>query len=114
SAAAPYRGLAQSASPFDAPLPDPAGRVETLIVERGHVDAARECVRTRAADFGLDPQRVSDLVLATSEVATNSMRYGGGTARLRVWNDARTMFVEMTDAGSNDAAMAGRIRPVPG
>ena len=41
----------------------------------------------RAAAGGLDPARVSDLVVAASELAANSILHGGGRGLATVWDD---------------------------
>ena len=78
-----YRGLEAVAAPFDAPLPDPP---PTAIELRASTATARWTadtlvVRPRGADAGLSPCAANDLVLAVNEIATNSVRHGGGAGR---------------------------------
>ena len=47
---------------------------------------ARSSARTRSTP-GSAATRVEDLVLAVNELATNSVRHGGGAGLLRVWQD---------------------------
>ena len=65
----------------------------------------------RAAAAGLDAARTADLVLAVDEVATNSLRHGGGRGTLRIWQDADALVCEVRDAGRIEDPLAGRVRP---
>lgn len=47
---------------------------------------------------GLD--RGDDLILAMSEIVTNSIRYGRGRRELRVWTDRETVTCEVSDDGN--------------
>jgi anti-sigma regulatory factor (Ser/Thr protein kinase) len=50
-------------------------------------------------------------VLAVSEVATNSIRHGGGQGEIRAWTDGGSLVCEVTDRGHITAPLAGRERP---
>ena len=45
------------------------------------------------------------------EVATNSVRYGGGSGTLRVWIDGDSVVCEIADAGRIVDPLVGRRRP---
>ena len=64
-----------------------------------------------AAAAGLDPTRAADLVLAVDELATNSLRHGGGRGTLRIWRDHSALVCEVRDAGRIEDPLAGRERP---
>lgn len=73
-------------------------------------------LRTRVHDYGvlngLADDRASDLVLAVNEVASNSIRYGGGGGVLRMWIDERQAVVcEVEDAGHITNPLEGRYAP---
>jgi anti-sigma regulatory factor (Ser/Thr protein kinase) len=97
------------------PLPEPPAAVvaheithESLADLRAHVEAEGE----RA---GLGRQRIHDLVLAVHEVATNSLRHGGGRGTLRTWSDANTLICEVRDRGHiARQPLVGRVRPALG
>ena len=108
-----YRGLEQVAEPFAAPLPDPSSRPAELGFGSGSLAGLRELVSRQAAAAGLDPSRTADLVLAVDEVATNSLRHGGGRGTLRVWREDGALVCEVRDAGRLQDPMAGRERPTP-
>jgi anti-sigma regulatory factor (Ser/Thr protein kinase) len=108
-----YRGLGDVAAPFDEPLPEPTGTpvryafgadAEPLSAVRGYVGNA-------AAEIGLDRARTADLVLIVNEVATNSIRHGGGSGVLRIWEDGSSLIAEVSDAGRIEDPLVGRGRP---
>jgi anti-sigma regulatory factor (Ser/Thr protein kinase) len=109
-----YRGLASVARPFDRPLPEPACPTEELWFNEGDIQAVRSFVSNRAVAYGIPAGRRDDLVLAADEVATNSVRHGGGGGVVRTWqgaNGANEMICEVRDSGRIDHPLAGRERP---
>ena len=61
---------------------------------------------------GLD--RGDDLILAMSEIVTNSIRYGRGRRELRVWTDRETVTCEVSDDGNGpDDPLIGYRPPRP-
>lgn len=99
------------AAPLEAPPPDAAqlGFAGTADVRR-----ARDFVRGWARESGVDVERAEDLLLAVSEVATNSVRHGGGRGTLRVWREHEAVVCECTDQGRIEEPMVGRRRPARG
>lgn len=108
-----YRGEEELVAPFSTPLARPATPTETLSFERDTLGDVRRVVARRAGAAGLDAQRVDDLVLAASEVATNSVLHGGGHGVLRVWDDEDALVCEVRDRGHISDPLAGRRRPAP-
>jgi anti-sigma regulatory factor (Ser/Thr protein kinase) len=108
-----YRGLEGAAAPFDRPLEAPPPRARQLRFEPtgSSLHGLREMVSGEAAGFGLPPSRSDDLVLAVSEVATNSIRHGGGAGVLRLWDEADALVCEISDAGRIEDPLVGRDRP---
>ncbi len=56
---------------------------------------------------------IDELVLATDELAANSVRHGGGSGTLRYWREGELLLCEVSDAGAIEAPLTGRIRPAP-
>ncbi len=108
-----YPGLDAVVMPFDRALPDPPFPVEAVPFGPMDLHAARAYVGRAAADAGLDQVRTHDLVLAASEVVTNSVRHGGGHGTVRVWRHGEVIMCEVRDAGRFDRPLAGRVRPTP-
>jgi anti-sigma regulatory factor (Ser/Thr protein kinase) len=73
----------------------------------------RSLVATGASAGGLPPRRVSDLVVAASELAANSVLHGGGRGLASVWEDGSAVFVEVADAGTIVDPTVGQVRPDP-
>lgn len=105
-----YRGLDRSGDPFDAPLPEPLTDCAEIEFGAGPLQLVRAFV-TQHAGTELGPDRTADLVLAVTEVATNSVRYGGGHGALRIWRDDNTVICEVRDHGHLDYPLVGRRRP---
>jgi anti-sigma regulatory factor (Ser/Thr protein kinase) len=108
-----YPGLDAVVSTFDAPLADPAAVTEPVDFAANTLAELRELVEWRAAALGLDPERVTDLVLAVSELAANSVRHGGGHGHLAMWSDASDLVCEIRDEGYIEDPLAGRREPAP-
>ena len=71
----------------------------------------RAAVAAHAADLGADEELVEELVLVANELASNAIRHGGGTGRLRLWRDGELMHCEVSDTGPGlDGEELGRER----
>jgi len=106
-----YAGLGAIDRPFADPLHEPDGASEPMTIEIGSLSQMRGLVADRAADFGLPPMRVEDLVLAVNEVATNSLRHGAGEVSLRHWSQGGDLIFEVADGGRISGPLVGRQRP---
>jgi anti-sigma regulatory factor (Ser/Thr protein kinase) len=101
---------------FDSAFPEPEGPVETVETAQfdlGSLATVRRLVAEAAGRAGLDPDRAMDLVVAVNEVATNSLRYGGGRGTLRMWQEGRAFICEIRDEGCIDHPLVGREVPTP-
>jgi anti-sigma regulatory factor (Ser/Thr protein kinase) len=111
-AACPDYAGSPTAVPGEAlPEPPDAAEVTEMAFDADALPALRERVRARAAVARLSPRQARDLVLAVSEVATNSVLHGGGHGRLRAWVQGRSLVHEVSDAGHITDALAGRRLP---
>jgi anti-sigma regulatory factor (Ser/Thr protein kinase) len=109
----PSADYAGPAEDFDDPLPPPAADTEVLPFTRDGLSAVRALTARRAAAAGIDPIRRADLVLAVSELATNSVRYADGDGLARVWEEPGALLCEVVDRGHIVTPLAGRERPEP-
>lgn len=105
------RSLEEIAVPCAAPLSEPTARVRDLGFDIDSLALMRVMVSGLAADAGLSKQRTADLVLAINELATNSIRHGGGRGRLRAWLEDDRVVCEVHDQGRLDEPLVGRRRP---
>jgi anti-sigma regulatory factor (Ser/Thr protein kinase) len=108
-----YLGLEDVARPFDRALSEPLGEVSELAFGMEELADVRAFVGSGARAAGIGRRRTHDLVLAVSEVATNSLLHGGGRGVLRVWRHGGSLACEVRDRGRFDRPLAGRERPVP-
>jgi anti-sigma regulatory factor (Ser/Thr protein kinase) len=106
-----YRDLETAAAPFDVPLPPPPAAAESITLELNNLFVVRDRVARAATAHGLDDGRTSDLVVSVNELAGNSLRHGGGTGTLRIWEQGRSLICEIEDAGRIDKPLVGRERP---
>ena len=106
-----YRGADGPPPQLSAPLPDPPGEPAEHAITWETLSGIRALVAEHARQAGVSEQRAGDLVLATHEVATNSIRHGGGEGTLRVWHDDDMVVCEVRDRGRLDQPLAGRCAP---
>ncbi|HYM55793.1 MAG TPA: ATP-binding protein [Solirubrobacteraceae bacterium] len=102
-----------STGPLEASLPAPAGPVRELAFTADGLGGLRRSVSEWATGERLGAERVEDLVLAVNELATNSVRHGGGGGALRLWREADTLLCEVRDDGHIQQALPGRDLPAP-
>ena len=108
---AEYRGLDDIRAPFDAPLSDPPAGLDELRFASHDLATVREWVDAYASRSGLGPSRSEDLVLAVNEIVTNSVRHGGGSGTLQMWDTGDAVICEIDDRGHIDLPMIGREQP---
>ena len=95
-------------------LPAPPAGVEPIPFGRDDVSGLRRGLAALAAEAGMSGERVGDLLLAVSEVATNSVLYGGGGGTLSAWAEPGRFVCEVRDAGRLEDPLVGRARPSRG
>ncbi len=100
------------AHPFSGRLPPPPPQAARLTFAADGLPEVRALVAWEAAAAALAPSRAQDLVLAACEVATNSIRHGGGGGTLHVWSDGTSLLCDVRDRGPDPswAPMTGRQR----
>ncbi|HEY6478859.1 MAG TPA: sensor histidine kinase [Streptosporangiaceae bacterium] len=94
----------------DRPLtPVPADA--TRLGYRDDLRAVRDTVAGCAAEAGLAPGRTTDLILAVSEVAANTLRHTQAPGTLDVWRAGDEIICQVTDTGEISDPLVGRRRP---
>lgn len=106
-----YVGSAVIAAPFDGPLDPAAAPAPVCTFDAGTLGALRAWVGRAAVAAGLVATRREDLVLAVDELASNSVRHGGGRGTLRTWREDDALVCEIRDGGRIAEPLAGRRRP---
>jgi anti-sigma regulatory factor (Ser/Thr protein kinase) len=92
-------------------LPQPEAAAAKLHFRVADLRDVRRVASEQAEQAGIREQRAADLVLALSEVATNSVLHGGGEGDLAIWNEDGALVCEVRDAGQIEDPLVGRQRP---
>lgn len=98
-------------APRTGPLPQPDAVIAEMHFDAGTLGALRGVVAAVGARARLSPARLDDLILAVSEVATNSVTHGGGRGVARIWLDGADVVCEISDQGVIHDPLADRQRP---
>lgn len=96
---------------FSAPLPPPPDTAQRHRYDVNRLAATRALIADFADRCQLSSARAEELVLASSELATNSARHGGGSGSLALWREPGAMLMEFTDAGRITEPLVGRRQP---
>jgi anti-sigma regulatory factor (Ser/Thr protein kinase) len=96
---------------WDGALPAPGSQPAELEFTHQDLALVREFVGEYASRAGIGGTRLSDLVLAVHELATNTIRHGGGHGVLRAWRENGTLLCEVADRGHIADPLAGRELP---
>lgn len=93
--------------------PDPAwaearGRPDGTAPPDGLVDqpfdgdglyGLRATLTAHAPLLGISAEQTEHLLIVAGELATNAIRHGGGSGRLRLWRQSGTLFCQVSDDG---------------
>lgn len=107
-----YEGV-DAARPLDGELPAPPTSARSLAFTLTSLHDVREFVTEVAHAARLSSERSENLRLAVNELASNSVRHGGGAGTLRTWREDRVLVCQVNDHGHIHERMAGRMRPQP-
>jgi anti-sigma regulatory factor (Ser/Thr protein kinase) len=97
-ASAGYLGPAVLPPRCNRALPRPPAHAEALGY-RDDLRPVRSFVASRAKCAGLTPLRISDLVIAASELAANTLRHTGGGGSVQVWRTSEEIICQVADTG---------------
>jgi anti-sigma regulatory factor (Ser/Thr protein kinase) len=93
------------------PLPtNPAARTYT-VENLADLNLARSFAAGYATWLGLSTRRLSDLLLITTELATNSLQHTSSACRLALWQHGRHLVCEASDTGRFDDPLGGHRPP---
>jgi anti-sigma regulatory factor (Ser/Thr protein kinase) len=108
-----YMGAEESRRPFAGELSPRPRQATELAFSNDDLGRLRHLVASWAQEHSLAFEGGEELVLAVNELATNSIRYGGGGGMLRLWREGESLLCEVQDGGRMQAPLVGRIRPKP-
>jgi anti-sigma regulatory factor (Ser/Thr protein kinase) len=74
----------------------------------------RDLAGKQAKLAGLPDERVTDFVIAISEVAGNTVRHAKTPGFMEIWTDANEIICEIRDGGVITDPKAGAAAPPPG
>jgi anti-sigma regulatory factor (Ser/Thr protein kinase) len=109
SASPGYLGPSEYLAKLDRLLPVPAS-AQTLEYSRD-LRPVRAIVAAAAERAGLPSARCTDLVIAASEVAANTLRHTGAAGTVRLWSTEREVLCQLEDTGVITDPLAGHRRP---
>jgi anti-sigma regulatory factor (Ser/Thr protein kinase) len=92
-------------------LPRPRGDVWEIPFSGDDLFELRQLITAWASKEALATEPTEELVLAVHEIATNSVRHGGGVGMLRLWRTGDELICEVQDAGYIRDALSARRRP---
>ncbi|MDQ2960310.1 MAG: sensor histidine kinase [Candidatus Dormibacteraeota bacterium] len=102
---------AASGDTLDAPLGEPSTAARELTFTAWSLSTVRSLAAREAARAGMRSRRIADLVLAVNEVATNSVRHGGGEGRFRAWHQPGVVVCDVHDSGRVASPLVDRRQP---
>ncbi len=106
-----FPGAESLQEPFAEPLPGPPRGTPVLVFGLNSLGEVRRLIAERGERAGLSAQRIADMQLAANEIATNSLRHGGGSGTVSAWQIADALVCEVRDAGRIEDPMVGRRVP---
>ena len=106
-----FRGIEASGAPFDAALNHPAAEARRIDFDSETLSAMRSEVTHFTISVGLPAARATHYITAVNEVASNSLRYGGGSGSVVVWRDGDKVVCEVRDNGVYNQPLADRVAP---
>jgi anti-sigma regulatory factor (Ser/Thr protein kinase) len=105
-----YNGPDESPAHLTGKLPAPPTRAQVLAYDRD-LHPVRAFVAAAADRARLSAERSTDLVIAASEVAANTLRHTTGGGVIRLWHTAKEMLCQIDDCGFISDPLAGYFRP---
>ena len=103
-----------AADPFARQLPPRPADAARMAFQTGDLGRVRTFLTGQARLAGLAGNPAEALVMAVNEIATNSLRHGGGHGELHVWRDSDSLVCEVCDQGHITSPLVGRIPPALG
>jgi anti-sigma regulatory factor (Ser/Thr protein kinase) len=98
---------------FEGSLRAPAGPLRELSFTAESLSGLRHSLSAWASTERLGAERVEELILAVNELATNSVRHGGGGGTLLMWREKDTLLCEVRDPGQIEPSILAGALPPP-
>ncbi|MFC4533969.1 anti-sigma factor RsbA family regulatory protein [Sphaerisporangium dianthi] len=112
---AAYGDPVATAMAFDWPLPAPPDAADRYAFTGvAALPGVRDFLTVRAMAEGLNGDRITELLLAMNELATNTAEYTTGPATVTVWAEDGVLACQLDDNGHIGDPLTGRIPPAAG
>jgi anti-sigma regulatory factor (Ser/Thr protein kinase) len=98
----------QIVATYNRPLPAPTGSIARDF-DLGTLGRLRPFTKRHAQQAGLVGQRVDDVILTVTELATNSVEHGPGSGTVRFWAADDHFVCQVSDSGQISNPLIGRI-----
>jgi anti-sigma regulatory factor (Ser/Thr protein kinase) len=96
------------------PLATSPAAVTHTVDKPSDLAGARKCGERYGRLLGMSADRIADLLLVATELATNSLNHAGGACRLAFWYEGGYVVCEARDMGQWSDPLAGRRPPAAG
>jgi anti-sigma regulatory factor (Ser/Thr protein kinase) len=96
---------------FGGELPAPPDNASSFALTAELLYQLRNVVNRFAFEHNVAASRVPGFVLSIDEVASNSIKYGGGEGTVLMWSDDATVCCEVRDRGELTNPLVGRELP---
>jgi anti-sigma regulatory factor (Ser/Thr protein kinase) len=106
-----YAGVVGAFETLTSPLAEAPDGAAELRFDGQTLESIRSFVAEHASQVGVGMNRRIELVVAVNEVATNSVKYGGGGGVVRIWSEPRRLVYEIRDRGRLDDPLVDRRLP---
>ncbi|HEY0517626.1 MAG TPA: ATP-binding protein [Solirubrobacteraceae bacterium] len=103
----------ETSLPFDGRLRSAPPEAQAVNFDEAGLASLRRAVTVWADEHDLRRASIEELVLAVDEIATNSIRYGGGEGTLQMWRERDVLLCEVSDRGHITDPLLGRMQPSP-
>jgi anti-sigma regulatory factor (Ser/Thr protein kinase) len=108
-----YSALDAAPAAISVPLPDVPADAETVRYTTD-LRPVRAMVTAACRRAGLSVMRTTDMTLAMSELAANTLRHTGGGGVAQAWQCGGELLCQVSDTGHITDPLAGIRRPEPG
>lgn len=96
------------------PLATSPAAVTHNVDQAADLAGVRRCAERYGQLLGMPADRLADLLLVATELATNSLDHAGGACRMAFWYEAGYVVCEARDMGCWADPLAGRRPPAAG
>ncbi|MCT2584487.1 sensor histidine kinase [Actinophytocola sp. S1-96] len=98
---------------YNTPLTEPASAQEHAVAA-DQLPLIRRWARQRAAQAGVETDRLDDVTFVVNELVTNSIEHGTGNPRVLAWTTKDAVVFQTTNAGTIPDPLVGRLPATPG